>query len=35
MPNDDVFNMIACDFSMRCPGFALLQYTGSDRRAKV
>lgn len=35
MSEDIVFNLIACDLSMRCPGFALLQYTGDDRSVKV
>lgn len=36
MDNKDmVFNLIACDLSMRCPGFALMQYTGENRSVKV
>ena len=31
MSQDICFNIIACDLSMRRPGFALLQYDGSNR----
>ena len=33
--SDVCFNIIACDLSMRRPGFALLQYDGADRSVKL
>ena len=29
------FNIVACDLSLRCPGFALIHYDSSTRQASV